>query len=102
MKKLYDRIKSEMSDHLLMHTAMLQNLEPESRRYLPGLLNDAPSRDYLVRVISIADEVIGRVDETALLAFLGTKTDLANEVSQKTKRYILEFILFKIILSKLK
>ena len=78
-------MKQKIGDHLLIHTAMLQNLEPESRRYLPGLLNDAPSRAHLLRVISIADEIIENVDQPALLAFLGTKTDLTNAVAQKTK-----------------
>lgn len=84
-KELYEKMKSEIPDHLSIHTAMLQNLEPESRRYLPGFLQGTPTRDYLLNVMSIADNVINNVNQTELLAFLGTKTDQQTEIPLKTK-----------------
>lgn len=85
-KELYEKMKSEIPDHLSIHTAMLQNLEPESRRYLPGFLQGTPTRDYLLNVMSIADNVINNVNQTELLAFLGTKTDQQTEIPLKTKK----------------
>lgn len=71
-----------------IHTAMLQNLEPESARYLPGLLRDSPSREYLLRVMSIADKVINKVNQTELLAFLGVKSDQQTDIPLKTKKCV--------------
>lgn len=84
--KLYEKMKLEIDDHLPIHTAMLQNLEPDSHRYLPGFLSGAPSRDHLIRVISIADKIIDRVNQTALLAFLGTRDDSLSDESSKVRR----------------
>lgn len=67
---------------------MLQNLEPENKRYLPGSPKDIPTREYLLRVIAIADTVIERVDQVELLAYLGTKNDQQADISTKIKTYV--------------
>ncbi len=84
--ELYEKLKVEIKEHLLIHTAMLQNLEPESRRYLPGSEKDVPTRDYLLRVMSIADAVINEVNQADLLSFLGAKVDPLGSVAPQVKQ----------------
>lgn len=82
---LYEKMKNKLKDHLLIHTAMLQNMEPESQRYLPGFAKNSPTREYLLKVISIADLVINNVNQTELLAFIGTKSDSQADIPSKVK-----------------
>lgn len=68
---------------------MLQNLEPETTRYLPGFQKGEPSREYLLKVISIAQSAIDEVNQVELLAFIGTKSDVQTEIASKDKQYVL-------------
>ncbi|XP_065200491.1 tripeptidyl-peptidase 2 isoform X2 [Planococcus citri] len=82
---LYEKMTTKLADHLLIHTAMLQNMEPESQRYYPGFPKHSPTREHLLKVISIADIVIKAVNQTELLAFIGTKSDSQSDTPSKQK-----------------
>lgn len=83
--ELYKKLTSEVEDQCAIHVAMLQNLEPETTRYLPGFQKGEPTREYLLKVISIAQKTIDEVNQVELLAFIGTKSDTHTEVSSKDK-----------------
>lgn len=85
-QNLYEKMKLKIKDHLLIHTAMLQNLEPESRRYLPGFLKETPTREYLLRVMSIADNILNEINQTELLSFLGVRADQHTEIYVKHRK----------------
>lgn len=70
---------------MLVHTALLQNMEPESQRYLPGFAKNTPTREYLLKVISIADLVITHVNQTELLAYIGDQSNAVADISAKVK-----------------
>lgn len=82
---MYEKLTSEAGDHCAIHVAMLQNMEPETARYLPGFQKGVPSREYLLKVISITEKAIDEINQVELLAFIGTKSDVQSEVSPKNK-----------------
>ena len=82
---LYEKMNTKLADHLLIHTAMLQNIEPESQRYYPGFPKHSPTREHLLKVISIADVVIKTVNQSELLAFIGSKSDAQSDSPSKQK-----------------
>lgn len=85
---LYEKLTSEVEDRCAIHVAMLQNLEPETARYLPGFQKGEPTREYLLKVISIAQKTIDEVNQVELLTFIGTKSDTQTDVSSKDKWYV--------------
>ena len=76
-------------DHLAVHTAMLQCLEPsEPKKQLPFIENVNVS-DHSVsatahKIINVADTIIKSVNQTQLLTYFGTKADLESDAA-KTK-----------------
>lgn len=75
---LYEELKKLYPDHLVVHTAMLQCLElNDSKKHLPSIenVNISDNSAMTNQIISIADAVIGSVDQTQLLAYFGTKAD---------------------------
>jgi len=77
---LYEELKSSYPDHLTVHTAMLQCLEPsEPKKQLPFIDSVDTSDSSVIatanQIINIADTIINIVDQTQLLAYFGTKAD---------------------------
>lgn len=86
---LYEELKRLYPDHIVAHVAMLQCLEPnEPKKRLPFIENIDVSDNSVIamasRIINIADTVISKVDQTHLLAYIGTKADHEPDAS-KTK-----------------
>jgi len=76
-------------DHLVVHTAMLQCLEPsEPKKQLPFIENvNVPDHSVSAtahKIIDIADTIINSINQTQLLTYFGTKADLEPDAS-KTK-----------------
>lgn len=76
-------------DHLAVHTAMLQCLEPsEPKKQLPFIENvNVPDHSVSAtahKIIDVADTIINSVNQTQLLTYLGTKADLEPDAA-KTK-----------------
>lgn len=73
----------------MVHTAMLQCLEPsEPKKQLPFIENvtvpDHSVRATALKINNVADTIIGSVNQTQLLTYFGTKADLEPDAS-KTK-----------------
>lgn len=86
---LYEELKRSYPDHIVVHVAMLQCLEPnEPKKRLPFIENVDVSDSSVIamanRIIDIADTIISKVDQTHLLAYFGTKADYEPDAS-KTK-----------------
>jgi len=86
---LYEELKDLYPDHLMVHTAMLQCLEPsEPKKQLPFIENvtvpDHSVRATALKINNVADTIIGSVNQTQLLTYFGTKADLEPDAS-KTK-----------------
>jgi hypothetical protein len=86
---LYEELKRLHPDHIVAHVAMLQCLEPnEPKKRLPFIENVDVSDNSVIamasRIINIADTIISKVDQTHLLAYIGTKADHEPDAS-KTK-----------------
>jgi hypothetical protein len=83
---LYEELKRLYPDHIVAHVAMLQCLEPnEPKKRLPFIENvDTSVIAMAGRIIDIADIIIDKVDQTHLLAYIGTKADHDPDAS-KTK-----------------
>uniref|UniRef100_A0A0A9YF50 Tripeptidyl-peptidase 2 n=2 Tax=Lygus hesperus TaxID=30085 RepID=A0A0A9YF50_LYGHE len=73
-EKLFQDLKSEFPEHLGALTSMMQGLEPDAKRVLPGSTADIDA-DVARTVYKLANEVIDSVDQTALLSYLGIKSD---------------------------
>ncbi|XP_067010836.2 tripeptidyl-peptidase 2 [Anabrus simplex] len=78
---LYDELKAQHRDHLPIHTAMLQCLDPttEARRQLPRLERggepDPNAAQSAKKVIAVANTILEAIDQTQLLAYFGIKSD---------------------------
>lgn len=86
---LYEELKRLHPDHIVVHVAMLQCLEPnEPKKRLPFTENVDVSDNSVIamanRIIDLADTIISKVDQTHLLAYFGTKVDYEPDAS-KTK-----------------
>jgi hypothetical protein len=86
---LYEELKRLYPDHIVVHVAMLQCLEPnEPKKRLPFIENMDVSDNSVIsmasRIIDVADTIISKVDQTQLLAYFGTKADYEPDAS-KTK-----------------
>ncbi|PNF43825.1 Tripeptidyl-peptidase 2 [Cryptotermes secundus] len=86
---LYEELKRLHPDHIVVHVAMLQCLEPnEPKKRLPFTENVDVSDNSVIamanRIIDLADTIISKVDQTHVLAYFGTKVDYEPDAS-KTK-----------------
>lgn len=72
--QLYKEILKTYPDHVGVYTAMMSNLEPDSKRLLPGqdLTSSLPLNAQLLEVTNAA---VSSIDEKELLAFIGIKSD---------------------------
>ncbi|KAK9505195.1 hypothetical protein O3M35_009300 [Rhynocoris fuscipes] len=88
-EKLYTEMQITHADHLAMHTNFLQALEPENKRPFPGVEITDTMIETARRIITITSEVLKSVDQTALLAHIGMKSDHrvdANNINSKMEK----------------
>uniref|UniRef100_V5I9M9 Tripeptidyl-peptidase 2 n=1 Tax=Anoplophora glabripennis TaxID=217634 RepID=V5I9M9_ANOGL len=79
---LYEELIKEYPDHLLVHSAYLQVLDPLDKRVLPTFKKQTWSADDLNKVISICNKVTESLSEESILAFIATKTDLRPDAAK--------------------
>ncbi|XP_073993244.1 tripeptidyl-peptidase II isoform X1 [Rhodnius prolixus] len=88
-ERLYAELVNRFPEHLASHTGLLQALEAENKRPYPGGEITDSMLETAKRVILIAEEVCKAVDQNALLAHLGIKTDHrvdANTINSKMEK----------------
>ncbi|KAJ8930438.1 hypothetical protein NQ314_016765 [Rhamnusium bicolor] len=79
----YEDLLKEYPDHLLIHSAYLQVLDPLDKRILPSFKKQTCSiEDDLNKVINICNKVIESINEESVLAFMATKTDLRPDAAK--------------------
>lgn len=83
-EKFYKTFVEEYNDYLPFHTAYLQVIDPLDKRVLP-LSKNTHNKNDLTKVITIANEVIDKIDQESLLSYIATKTDLRSDAA-KIKR----------------
>ncbi|KAJ8975804.1 hypothetical protein NQ317_013735 [Molorchus minor] len=80
-EKMYEELCKEYPDHILIHSAFLQVLDPLDKRVLPSFKKQC-SVDDLDKVITICNKVIDSIKEESILAFIATKTDLRPDAAK--------------------
>ncbi|XP_044257538.1 tripeptidyl-peptidase 2 isoform X2 [Tribolium madens] len=86
-EKFYDEFLTKYPDHLPLHTAYLQAVDPiDTRRPYPNLLVNIQAtminKDVQLKYIAICDKVIENISEEGILAFSAMKADLRSDASK--------------------
>ncbi|XP_014239284.1 tripeptidyl-peptidase 2 isoform X2 [Cimex lectularius] len=80
-EKLYSELKEEFPSHVTSYMSMLQSMEPESKRVLPGAKETEEGLRLAQGVLKLANELYESIDQKSLLAYLGMKSDLRPEAT---------------------
>ncbi|XP_039278356.1 tripeptidyl-peptidase 2 isoform X2 [Nilaparvata lugens] len=84
-QNLYEELVKKYPDHLSLHTSMMSNLEPDSKRILPGQ-DLTKALENASKILALTKTVCQEIDETELLAFIGMKSDHRPDAAKiKTK-----------------
>lgn len=84
-EKMYEEFLEEYPEHLPLHTAFLQVLDPlDVRRAFPFLTNKPSTitKDSQNKIITICDKAMDNINEDGILAFSAMKADLRPEATK--------------------
>jgi tripeptidyl-peptidase-2 len=84
-EKLYEEYTGEFPDHLPLHTAFLQVLDPlDVKRALPNLTSRSFqfTKDTQNKITSVCDKALESLNEESILAFTAMKADLRPDASK--------------------
>ncbi|RZC37164.1 tripeptidyl-peptidase 2 [Asbolus verrucosus] len=84
-EKLYEEFVNEYPEHLALHTAYLQVLDPlDAKRAFPVLIskNFQFTKDNQNKIISVCEKAMETINEEALLAFSAMKSDLRPDAAK--------------------
>jgi tripeptidyl-peptidase-2 len=91
-EKLYEEYTGEFPDHLPLHTAFLQVLDPlDVKRALPNLASRSFqfTKDTQNKITSVCDKALESLNEESILAFTAMKADLRPDASKiKTSVFV--------------
>lgn len=68
--KLFEELRTSHPQHVFVFSAMLQCLEPEAKKLLPGFKSDYSQEDD-EQLVKVASSAIEAIDEKELLVFIG-------------------------------
>ncbi|XP_014283046.1 tripeptidyl-peptidase 2 isoform X1 [Halyomorpha halys] len=72
---LYDEIKKEFPTHVGTHSSMMAALEPDSKRFYPGMEETKETMEISKHIEEIATIVCNEINQSELLAHFGIKSD---------------------------
>lgn len=79
---MYEDLLNLYPDHLVIHSAYLQVLDPLDKRSLPNPKKPIPSADSLTKVIGVCNKLLESINEDSVLAYIATKTDLRSDANK--------------------
>ncbi|CAH1153592.1 unnamed protein product [Phaedon cochleariae] len=79
---IYEDLTKQYPEHLLVHSAYLQLIDPLDKRVLPSIKKQTYPVDDMNKVIAICNKVIEGINEESVLAFIATKTDLRQDAAK--------------------
>lgn len=82
---MYEELLQEYPDHLVIHSAYLQVIDPLDKRALPTvtkLKQNGSVEDINNKVINICNKVLSGLNASSILAFIATKTDLRPDAAK--------------------
>ncbi|CAG9855173.1 unnamed protein product [Phyllotreta striolata] len=79
---MYEELTKDYPEHLLIHSAYLQVIDPLDKRVLPSFKKQTFSVEDLNKVLIVCNRVLSGINQESVLVFMATKIDLRPDATK--------------------